>query len=236
MTITSNYFDNFIKKKLTLRRDVFTPNLTSRLSYETANQNIAKNTSVLDLGCGSGVIGILIKKNKKIKLYCSDTHLKSVVLTKKNLKKNKISAVVKQGNLFKPWNGLKFDYIINDVSAISSLIASKSKWFSTNIPSNCGKDGTNLSIKVIKYAKKFLNKRGILQLPLLSLSDIEKVKKEAKKNFSKINITKSENWFLPDDLIKFKTTLLRLKKQKKISFEEKFGKIICQTSVLICKL
>ena len=237
MKTASNYFEDFIKNKLVLQDNVFQPNLTSKLSYETAKENILKESSVLDLGCGSGVIGVLIKKkNKKIKLFCSDNHLVSIKLTKKNLAKNKITAVVKQGSLFDPWKGVKFDYIIDDVSAISSVIASKSPWFSKNIPAACGDDGTNLSIKVIKNAKKFLKKGGILQLPLLSLSNTEKVIKEAKKTFSKSDIIKSEKWFLPEDLTKLRPLLMSLKSEKKISFEEKFGKIICQTSIMLCRL
>ena len=237
MKITSNYFEDFVKNKLVLQNNVFQPNLTTKLSYEAASENVLDESNVLDLGCGSGIIGILIKKNnKKIKLFCSDNHSISVKLTKKNLIKNKINAIVKQGDLLSPWKGIKFDYIINDVSAISSIIASKTNWFSKNIPADCGNDGTKLSIKVIKNARKYLKKEGVLQLPLLNLSDTGKIMKEAKKIYSKCNIIKTEKWFLPENLMRLKPLFLSLKNKKKINFEEKFGKIICQTSIMICKL
>ena len=125
MKTASNYFIEFIKKKIHIKDNVFQPNLTSKLSYETAKENLSKKTKVLDLGCGSGIIGILIKKNNdKVHLFCSDNHLKAIKLTKKNLIKNKVFGVVKKGSLFEPWRGFKFDYIIDDVSAISSSIAS----------------------------------------------------------------------------------------------------------------
>ena len=236
MKTASNYFIEFIKKKIHLKDNVFQPNLTSKLSYETAKENLSKKTKVLDLGCGSGIIGILIKKNNdKVHLFCSDNHLKAIKLTKKNLIKNKVFGVVKKGSLFEPWRGFKFDYIIDDVSAISSSIAAKSIWFKKKIPASCGVDGTDLTIKVIKNAKKFLNKGGILQLPLLSLSNTDRVKKEAKKIFSKTKIFKSEKWFLPDNLAKQKKLLKKLKEKKRINYEEKFGKIICETSIMICE-
>ena len=237
MKITSNYFEDFVKNKLVLQNNVFQPNLTTKLSYEAANENVLDKSNVLDLGCGSGIIGILIKKNnKKIKLFCSDNHSISVKLTKKNLIKNKINAIVKQGDLLSPWKGIKFDYIINDVSAISSIIASKTNWFSKNIPADCGNDGTKLSIKVIKNARNYLKKEGVLQLPLLNLSNTGKIMKEAKKFYYKSDIIKTEKWFLPENLMRLKPLFLSLKNKKKINFEEKFGKIICQTSIMICKL
>ena len=47
---------------LLLDKKVFVPNLTTKLSYEVAINSIKKNFKVLDLGCGSGILGILIKK------------------------------------------------------------------------------------------------------------------------------------------------------------------------------
>ena len=48
-------------------------------------------------------------------------------------------------------------------------------------------------------------------------------------------IKKSIDWFLPDELIYLKKEMLFFKKKKLISFEQKFGKIICNTSIIICK-
>ena len=54
-----------------------------------------------------------------------------------------------------------FDFIINDISGISSLLAKKSKWFA-NIPSDTGIDGTKLTISIIKDSYKNLSKKGKL--------------------------------------------------------------------------
>jgi 16S rRNA (guanine1207-N2)-methyltransferase len=51
--------------------------------------------SLLDLGCGYGVIGIvLFKENPGITLYQSDINEKAVILTKENCKLNKVSSQV----------------------------------------------------------------------------------------------------------------------------------------------
>ena len=146
----------FIKKvnDLKLNKNVFKPNLTTFLSYSVAKKKIQKNSKVLDLGCGNGVIGILLFKEKKIrKIYASDVSKNAFKNAIYNYKKAKLKFDLRLGNLFYPWKKIKsqnrFDYIINDVSAISSLIAKKSIWFRNNVPCDSGKDGSKLTIKII---------------------------------------------------------------------------------------
>ena len=77
-------FEKILNSTL-INNKVFTPNLTSKLSYETALKNIKNSNKILDLGCGSGIIGIGLLKNKKnIKIYCSDSSKKAVELSKIN--------------------------------------------------------------------------------------------------------------------------------------------------------
>ena len=55
---------NFEKTLLDLeiRGEIFQPNLTTKLSIETAIEKIKNNITILDLGCGSGIIGIALMK------------------------------------------------------------------------------------------------------------------------------------------------------------------------------
>ena len=72
---------------------------------------------------------------------------------KKNFIQHKLTADIREGNLFDPWSDKKFDYIINDVSGISSVIAKNSPWFGDEIPCDSGEDGSNLTVSIIKKAK-----------------------------------------------------------------------------------
>ncbi len=215
---------------------IFKPNLTTKLSIEVAFEKLKDDINVLDLGCGSGVIGIaLMKSFAKLRMHCSDVHSTAVEITKKNFIKNKLCADIRTGNLFEPWIGKKFDYIINDVTAISALVAKISPWFQKNIPCESGNDGTDLAISILKKSPNFLNKNGFFQLPLISLSNTDKIINNAKEIFSDVKIIKSKSWFLPKEMDDFKDKLYRLRSEKLINFEEKFEKIICNTSIAICK-
>ena len=235
MQNNSNFFEKTVNN-LYLDKKVFTPNLTTKLSYEVSINHIKKNFKVLDLGCGSGILGILIKKKyQNIKLFSSDIDQNAVKFTKKNFKKNNIKGDVRESNLFGNWKKMKFDYIINDVSGISNKIAIKSPWFKKIVPCDTGLDGTKLSSEILEQSKKYLKKKGIIQIPLISLSNIPKTIALAKKNFKYVETKKTMNWFLPDDLTFLKKDLFLLKKKKHIFFQEKFGKMICYTSIMICK-
>ena len=233
---------NFIKKVSNLKQNksVFKPNLTTFLSFAVARKKVKKNIKILDLGCGNGVIGILLFKEKKIhKIYASDISKSAIKNALYNYKKNKIKYDLRQGSLFTPWskgiNQNKFDYIISDVSAISSLVAKKSTWFKNNIPCDTGKDGTKFTIKVIKESKNFLNKKGKLQIAILSLSNRKKIFNYAKINFKKIKVEGVSNWFVPKEMLRFKNLLDKYKAKGYINYDYKFNNIICKTEILVCE-
>ena len=60
-----------------------------------------KTTSLLDMGCGVGVMGIVLKKQyPNLKLTMSDVNLRAVELAKKNALANKVEANILASDLF----------------------------------------------------------------------------------------------------------------------------------------
>ncbi|MBO8166787.1 MAG: class I SAM-dependent methyltransferase [Kosmotoga sp.] len=83
----------------------------SRLLVEYAE--VEENDRVLDLGCGYGLIGITIKKeHPDITLFMSDINERALKYAKINARDNNITAEMRQGHLYEPWQGYEFDVIL----------------------------------------------------------------------------------------------------------------------------
>jgi len=215
-----------------LPESVFEPTYTSNLCIEAAQKIIDINSSVLDLGCGSGIVGLALAKNNDIKkISCSDLSPHATSAAKINFELYGIDADIRTGSLFEPWKKSKFDFIIDDVSGISEEVAKMSPWFGENIPCFSGKDGTELTLEVIYKAKNFLNTSGGLFIPVISLSNVNKLIKIANKSFKNVSEVASKTWALPKDMMNQIERLKQLKSEGIINFEERFGTILCNTKI-----
>ena len=107
------------------------------------NCEIPENASILDLGCGIGVVGISVKmRYPKTKVTQTDVNERAIMLTKKNLKKHNLDNKVKVSDGF---TRLKDEY---DVILF-------------NPPQSAGK---KVCFKLIEESYKHLHPEGSLQL------------------------------------------------------------------------
>ena len=216
-------------------KKVFTPNATSDLLVQSTIKILKKKSDILDLGCGTGFVGLSISKNSKLKnnYYFSDISKKAIELCKKNAKKNRIKVEAKAGGIFNPWKNRKFDIIVESVSGIAKKAANISPWYTNNIPCDCGEDGTLLVSKVLKESKKHLNKNGKIIFPIVSLSNKKKILKIAKKYFKKVKLITSKDWPLPKTMYSSSKLLNQLKKKGLIDFKTKYGLILYTSDIYI---
>ena len=104
---------------------------------------IEKNWSVLDIGCGYGPVGIVIKKSfPSCTITMTDINKRAVMLAKRNAKLNSVDCNIFTSDLYSKIKG-KFNTIL------------------TNPPQSAGKE---ICFKIIEQAKDHLLKNGILQL------------------------------------------------------------------------
>ena len=104
---------------------------------------IEKNCSVLDVGCGIGILGIVAAKLYNANVVMSDINKRAVLLSKINVELNNANAEVRQGNLYDTVKKDDFDVILS------------------NPPQTAGKE---VCFQLIGQSKKYLKKGGALQL------------------------------------------------------------------------
>jgi len=105
---------------------------------------IVHGESLLDLGCGYGVIGITIKKEyPDMKVYMSDINKRAIEFAKINAKDNNVEVDIRWGDCYEPWKEMKFDMVVIN----PPLAAGKKVW-----------------LKMIKEAKDHLKSGGSLQI------------------------------------------------------------------------
>ena len=220
-------------KKLNFKK-IFLPTDTSRLLINASKKYLKKKQSILDLGCGGGVVTYFLYNSRlKQHFFLSDIHDLAINRAIKNLKKKNINATFRSGSLFKPWVNQKFDLIINDVSGVSSKISKISKWFKYAPSDNTNSGISNLK-KIVKDSNKFVKKNSLIILPIISLSNVSAALKYTKKNLNVINEEKYY-WPMPSELQSKIKYLKKLKKQNHIKFDFKYNKWLCYTLILVCK-
>ena len=107
------------------------------------NMIIGKNSNVLDIGCGIGVLGIAAARFFNANAVMSDVNNRAVMLAKKNAKSNNVKAEAFQGNLYEKITQNDFDVILS------------------NPPQTAGKE---ICFQLIEQSKNYIKNNGSLQL------------------------------------------------------------------------
>lgn len=208
-----------------LKKGIFKPTGTSQILKNEALKFSKNVNKILDLGCGSGLIGIsILEKYPDKSLYFSDISKYATNKTKLELKKKMLIAKkVLTGSNLEPWKSEKFDLIVCDVAAVSTELNNISEWYQNDVPNNSGIDGTLNIVNVIKNASIHLNPNGKVLFTIISLSNHKKIIENLKKNFKKIRLVKSQHWPFPKSFYKNIKKLNSLKKKRLIDFGEVAG-------------
>lgn len=216
--------------KLAFAPGVFTPNTTTNLLIQAVKSTISEPATMLDLGCGTGVVGIALHLHGLIKapIYASDLSKPAVLCSRVNFDRYGCVAEVRDGSLFQPWTGNKFDVIVDDISGIAQSVADVSPWFQ-GVPCDTGKDGVDLVVEIIRRAPQHLNEGGRFFFPVLSLSNVDKLLQMAKECFGSVERVGRQDWPLPAELKPHLPLLRKLKAEGLIKLEEKFGMALCYT-------
>jgi len=152
--------------KLLVKDGVFTPDSTITHSTTQLLKNLpnVQNNLVLDLGCGTGIIGISCLKKGAKRVVFSDNSKLAIDNTLLNLKNNKLEASAKviQSDLF---NNITetFDFIFANLPILDEVWDLKDKT-------------QNITANFLKNCSKFVKPSGKVFLAWASFSDITPIK------------------------------------------------------------
>ncbi len=129
-------------------------------------ENCRPEGEVLDLGCGYGAIGIILKKiyKKQISVTLSDINKRAIALAKKNAKINEVKVKIIESNLFEKIKN-NFDTIISNPAFHA---------------------GREFVYKLIEESYEHLNKNGTLQIVATHNRGGRMIEKKMKELFDNV--------------------------------------------------
>lgn len=153
-----------------VNQDVLIPQPDTEILVEEVIQLIKqRKVNILDLCCGSGCIGISLKKFlENANVVLSDVSQKAIEVAKKNAVLLNVDVQIIQSNLFENIKE-KYDMIVSNPPYIETNVISTLSQEVQNEPHialDGGEDGLTFYRKIIKEAPNYLNKKGYLCLEI----------------------------------------------------------------------
>ena len=163
----------------------FSPSTITLLLAEA--MNIEEGEVVVDVGCGSGILAIIAAKLGASHVIGIDQSPDVVEVATANAKALGVEdkATFLHGDLFEPVpDDVRADVIIGDVSGVPDELAAISGWFPSK--TGGGPRGSELPIRMLEEAKRFLRPTGRLILPTASIQDASAVLKVARSLYARL--------------------------------------------------
>ena len=162
----SDYDVTVSELNIHVKDNVFTPDPSITYSTMSLLERVpdVSGKDVLDMGCGTGVVGIYCVKHGARSAVFSDVSNDAITNTHINVKRHSVSSQsrVIQSDLFDSVDGT-FDYMFANLPILDSV------WDTHDLPHN-------LIYRFLKESKAYLNPGGKVFLAWASFSDISPVK------------------------------------------------------------
>lgn len=206
----------------------FVPTATTAQLLSAAKKLPLRGKSVLDLGCGWGIIGLELALSQSVQLTMCDLSESAVRAARINAETLAVPASIFEGDCFEPLGADRFDLVVADVSGISTHSHLYENWF-RGVPAETGESGHEITARVIADAPNFLSDGGIVLIPVISQSNLTYVRNLMDKFFSRVERVARLFWTVdvPD-----KGQMDHLEEQRAIgnlSFKMQDGRLLCWT-------
>ncbi len=218
--------------------DVFNPTSTTMLLLRAARRILVPPPrSVLDLGCGCGIVALVLARHiaPGTVIGASDLSEAAVRLTRDNARRLGIAIDCRCGSLFEPWNGERFDLIMDDVAGVAEPLDRISGWYPDAVPSSCGPDGTRWILQVLDQAADHLTPEGQLLFPGGTLAREGEVLERARGHFDTV-VQLEEQWYpLSAELLAHGALLDELQQAGRIQLEQRGSRLCWSARIYLAK-
>ena len=184
---------------LRLSSNTFPPSTVSSLMAQAIE--VSPDDVVVDVGCGSGILAIIAAKLGAGHVHALDYSPDVVAVGTANAESQGVADKVTfhQGDLFESLpDDLEVDLILGDVSGIPDKLAAASGWFPSK--TGGGSRGSELPIRMLNEAKRFLKPGGRFLLPTGTLQDEAAILTTARSVYGAIKMLVERMIPLPTDL------------------------------------
>lgn len=148
---------------------------------------VGRGDVVIDVGSGSGILAIIAAKLGASRVLAVDSAPDVEEVGRQNACEQGVADRITflRGDLFDPLPaGVKADVIIGDVSGIPDPLAAESGWFPTK--TGGGPRGSELPIRMLQEARRWLRPAGRLLLPTGSLQDEAAILRVARSLYDRL--------------------------------------------------
>lgn len=184
---------NFYGNKFKVNKSVLIPRFETEELVENTikyiKENFNGNIRILDIGCGSGVIGITLKKNlPNATVDLVDISKEALVVARENARDLNCAVNIMESDLFQNINS-KYDVIISNPPYImeDEEIEEIVKNNEPHIALYAGADGLDVYRRILKDIKVYLNDKFLIAFEI-GMSQKESVENLINDNLSNVSI------------------------------------------------
>jgi SAM-dependent methyltransferase len=216
---------------------VFAPTYTSRTIAEALE--IQGSDTVIDVGCGSGVLSFVAARLGAEKVYGVDLSPEAVETAVRNAEQLGVQDRVefRVGDLLEPMRGVQADVIIGDVSGIPDEIAAVSGWFPDGHAG--GPTGAELPAAMLESIREndCLRPGGRLYLPTGTIQAEGRILEVARRIFGAANLQSllSREFPLPDVVAKSKA-VAQMMKEGILDLHARGSRVLWRLQVWRCEM
>lgn len=212
---------------------VFTPTSTSVVLADALE--ISPGETVIDVGCGSGVLGFVAARLAAGRVVGCDASPEAVSAAEENAARLGLSGITefRQGHLLEPARDVTAEVIIGDVSGVPDEIAQVAGWFPDG--RSGGPTGAELPVSMLADLGDCLAKGGRMYLPTGTIQAEERVLEAARRVFGAANLERvAEREFPLPDLVARSRAVVRMMAEGLLNLRGRGSRLLWRLSVWRC--